>query len=613
MKIVGASVSVLSLPALGKGKTLRSLEAIAESASHRAEGGIEVAARGVEDGPWPKLVARWKLDGDCRDSVGAHHGEGHGIKFVEGRDGRPGGAAQFNGVDAFAEVAHDEDLPFGTREFSLAFWVKLPENLDTVLGDVMSKFDLPRRRGFNLSLGGSSPSYNSICDMRNLYFGIDNGISGSWIDCGRPWKTNPLISTLSVYKGQLYTGIADASKPENACHVFRYTGGGGWEDCGRLGSDLRTLSVYSMTVYKGHLYAGTGVWDWEKAWAGLGGPNHVYRYEGGSEWRDCGQLGNGYRTMSLAPFKGDLYASDDTGKCYRFDGDRTWACVGQLGNENRFNTMMPYRGHLYGASHTAIYRYDGGTTWTSIGRDIPGVTQIHKLQVYDGHLYAGTWPFGKVLRYEGENHWSECGQLGIATDKVQINEVNDLTVYNGKLYAGVLPKAEVYRYEGGTDWTMLRRMVGSPYWSAGCRSCGDSPTSDCTWARVPCLTVFQGQLFMGTSTCQGRHDPNNPPEVGRVYAMEAGKNVSLDDDLGTGWKFIVATKERGHLKLYVNGELRATSSSFDDSDYDVSNRSSLLIGLGAQNYLSGVLDDVRIYERALNSDQAAALYRGTHE
>ena len=133
LKIVGAGVSVLSLPALGKGKTLRSLEAIAESASHRAEGGVEVAARGVEEGAGPKLVARWKLDGDCRDSVGAHHGEGHSIKFVEGSDGRPGGAAQFNGVDAFAEVAHDEDLPFGTREFSLAFWVKLPENLPAEL------------------------------------------------------------------------------------------------------------------------------------------------------------------------------------------------------------------------------------------------------------------------------------------------------------------------------------------------------------------------------------------------------------------------------------------------------------------------------------------------
>ncbi len=67
---------------------------------------------------------------------------------------------------------------------------------------------------------------------------------------------------------------------------------------------------------------------------------------------------------------------------------------------------------------------------------------------------------GTVLRYEGQDQWTDCGQLGIATDKYQINEVNDLTVFNGKLYAGVIPKGEVYRYEGGTEcrrsWPRLR-------------------------------------------------------------------------------------------------------------------------------------------------------------
>jgi hypothetical protein len=76
---------------------------------------------------------------------------------------------------------------------------------------------------------------------------------------------------------------------------------------------------------------------------------------------------------------------------------------------------------------------------------------------------------------------------------------------------------------------------------------------------------------------------------------------------------VIAVKERGRLKLYVNGELRVTSSPFDNSDYDVSNRQSLVIGLGAQNYFSGILDDIRIYGGALNTNHVAALYRGTHE
>ena len=151
--------------------------------------------------------------------------------------------------------------------------------------------------------------------------------------------------------------------------------------------------------------------------------------------------------------------------------------------------------------------------------------------MYDGHLHAGTWPYGSVMRYEGETNWTDTGQLGIPTDKYRINEVNDLRVYNGKFYAGVIPKAEVYRYEADGDWTMLRRMVRDLFWA------GDNDT---TWFRVPAMTVFQGKLFHGTSTCHGTADPMRPAESGRVYAMEAGKNVSYDDDLGavgsTWWR-----------------------------------------------------------------------------
>ena len=554
----------------------------------------------VEERGWPGLVANWKLDGDFRDSTAAHHGEGHGIKFVEGRDGRAGGAAVFNGIDSFVEVPHEEALPFGTREFSLTFWVNLQADITSIVGDVLTKYDPALRRGINLSINTSSTAYSSVGDAKNLQFGIDSGISGSWMDCGRPWKSNPLVSALTVYKGQLYAGIASASRSEDACHVFRYAEGTDWIDCGRLGRHPLTLSAMSMIVHQGYLYAGTGVWDWERAIAGIGGPNHVYRYEGGTEWRDCGQLGNGYRTFSLASFKGTLYAGDDTGRCYCYDGDKTWTFCGQLGKDDRLLSMTVYRGHLYASSSPAIYRYEGGTTWVSIGRNPLGTTQVHKLQVYDGELFAGTWPYGKVLRYAGGDQWVDCGQLGIATDKFRINEINDLTVYNGKLYAGVIPKAEVYRYEGGTDWTLLRRLVSDPRWS---------PSITSTWCRVPCMAVFQGRLFQGTSTCEGRYDPNNPAEAGRVYAMEAGKSVCFDDDLGTGWKHVAAIREHGRLKLYVNGQLKATSGAFDNSDYDVATRFPLFIGRGAQNYFSGLLDDIRIYGGALTSAQVSELYR----
>lgn len=562
--------------------------------------GLPVLGAQVKSGALPALVAQWKLNGDCRDAAGNHHGVDRGVTFVEGRNGQPKGAAAFDGINASIEVVHDHDLRFETGEFSISLWLNVKPDLTSVIGDVMSKYHARQRKGFNLSVAGSSPGYSSVGDARNVRFGIDNGVTGSWLDCGRPWKSNPLISTLVVYKGNLYTGIADASRPEDACHVFRYAGGTDWEDCGRLGNDPLTLSVHSVIVHKGNLYGGTGVWDWIRSIAGAAGPSHVYCYEGGKTWRDCGQLGNGHRVLSLASFKGDLYAGDDTGKCYRYDGGIKWSYCGQLGNDNRLNTMMVYRGYLYGASHGNMYRYEGDTRWTCIGKRPFGTTQIHTLQVYDSHLYAGTWPFGKALRYEEGETWTDCGQLGISTDKFQINEINDLQVYNGKLYAGVIPKAEVYRYERANEWVLLRSLVTDPEWAAA---------NGYSWTRVPCMTAFQGSLFMGSSTCYARHEPENPPEAGRVYAMEAGKTVSFDDDLGSGWKHVVAVKDRGRLKLYIDGQQRATSAPFDNSDYDITTREPLRIGIGAQNHFSGSMADIRIYAGALTDAQVSQIFK----
>ncbi len=247
-----------------------------------------------------------------------------------------------------------------------------------------------------------------------------------------------------------------------------------------------------------------------------------------------------------------------------------------------------------------MYRYEGGTKWECIGRNPHGVTQIHKLQVFGGNLIAGTWPKGKVLRYDGGTEWTDTGELGISTEQFQINEVNDLQVYNGKLYAGVIPKAEVYRFEGNARWTLLKSLVTDPAYS---------PPNSHSWSRVTCMAEFGGRLFCGTSTCYGRYDQSNPSESGRVYSMEAGKNVSFDDDLGGNWRHVVAVREKSAVRLYVDGRLAATSSAFDDGDYDLSNRAPFVIGFGANGFLSGILDDIRLYRGPLDANQVLDLYK----
>lgn len=542
------------------------------------------------------LVSNWKFNGTAKNSVSSCHGKAHNLAYTEGVDGIPEGAALFNGRDSFIEVEDYDAIHLGTGDFTIALWVKADNTIESARGDLLSKFDESARTGFNLTMSASSPGYSSIGDSRNIHFGTDQDIVGEWEDYGKPTDDNSLISTLIVYKGELYTGIADALDPRNACRVYKYAGGKQWIDCGRVGDDLSTRSVFSVLVHEGGLYAGTGTWDWEKTVAGIGGQNRVYRYDGGTTWVDCGAVGTGLRVLCLASFKGNIYAGDDTGRCYRYDGGTTWSYCGKIDEKvERLFSMMVWQGHLYGGSTGNFYRYESGETWVCVGEKPFGNTQIHTLQVYKNRLHAGTWPHGKVLYYKGGDQWGDFGQMGIATDDVQINEIMDLTLYNGSLYAGSIPKSEIYRCEGDGRWSKMQQFVHNEDWSE---------QDPITWCRVPCLTVFDGKLLAGTGTCHGRAADPNYPEAGRVYALRTGQSVSYNDDIGSGWHHLTIVRQAGELTLYLDGQAvaHAKDTAVEGRPVDLATHAPLLIGSGVQSCFSGAISDLRIYDEALSSD-----------
>lgn len=548
------------------------------------------------------LIGFWKLAGDCNDYSGAkNHGINRGVVFEKIGDHL---AAKFDGNESYIEVPNNDLLNPGTNDFSISVWIKCAQDVNGPPGDIVNKFDPASRNGINLNLSASEPGYSSVSDVRNVQFGIDNAVEGEWEDCGRPSFDNTLISTLTVFQGQLYTGIADATDPNRACHVYCYAGGTNWTDCGRVGLDLKTPSVYSIIVHKGQLYVGTGVWDWEKVWKGNSGPTHVYRYEGGINWHDCGQFGSGYRILSLASVCGALYASDDKGFQYRYDGDNSWTLCGDVNKDEpnkdkKIFSTMAYRGKLFGGSSVKVLRYEGNTNWDAIAHFDPAViNQIHTLGVWQGKLFGGTWPEGKVVMYQSDNQWKDCGNMGIDTIAQKINEINELTVYNGKLYSGALPKGEVWRYDGEKHWVRIKQLVQNTGWDV---------TKLVSWNRVPCMTVFQGKLYAGTSTCHGRAEAHPNTDAGKVFSWEAGKSVSYDDDIGTEWRHVVAVKHGDTLGLFIDGKSVANSSKFARPRFLLTNQNPLLIGFGAKNYFAGHMNDLRIYNRALAEEEIALL------
>ncbi len=537
------------------------------------------AARGDD----ADLIGHWKLAGDVQDhSTAGNDGRNHNVDLqATGPDGKTGGAARFDGRASYVEVPNSKSLQLGTREFSISLWVNTEQSLDDVLGDLLSKYDPLRRLGFNFSIQNYAGVTSSQSNDRHVHFGIDAGqIDPGWTDCGQPGN-NMFVFAMCVYQGQLYAGTFEHGKDESG-HVYRYDGGTRWVDCG---SPDRCNSVQALAVYNGQLYAGAG--RYLAAGSSLQeSPNEipggkVYRYEGDGKWTDCGKLknaetGESFTVGGMAVYRGRLYAgvSKTPGRgLYRYEGGQKWKYLGNPGH--RVTNPVVYNGKMYFCSLDGggVTRYDGNSKWTDVGKPA-GVSQTYGFAVYEGYLYVSSWPNGEVFRYDGKQSWLRRGRLG------NEKEVMGMAVYNGKLYAGTLPLAEVYRYDGGTKWLSTGQLDKTPA---------------VRYRRAWSMAVFQGKLFCGTLPS------------GHVFSIEAGKSVTYDHALPTGWVHLAAVRVADQLRLYVDGKLVATSSRFAADDFDISNDQPLKIGFGAHDYFNGKLKNVRIYRRALTDREAAHL------
>ncbi|MBI3860287.1 MAG: LamG domain-containing protein [Planctomycetia bacterium] len=533
----------------------------------------------------PGLVGHWKLNGDCRDHSGrGNHAVNHGVDLDTGR---------FSGRSAYLEVADAPELQFGTGDFTIAAQVDIAAQLDDVVGDLVSKFDPAGRKGFTLTVNASAGGYNSTSNTRHLFFGTDAATAGAWSDCGRPGGVSHNSDALTVFEGDLYAGTTDAPLVDGWAHVYRYKGESTWEDCGRLGEG-KTRGVYALCVHDGALYAATSASHGpQPATMDFG---RVYRYRGGTRWEDLGQPGTNYRLNALASFRGRLYVcgfniGPEPGHVYVLEDDGTWRACGEFNGWP--HTMAVHDGRLFAAyPQGEVFAFDG-TNWENLGNPFgtrDECNQIHSLGVFQGVLYAGTWPKGRIAVWRG-GKWVDRGRPGDAT------EVIALTVYNGSFYAGTIPRAEVFRLDG-PGWTSVRRLFDPPGFEpvpVGSKDWGR--VSD--WSRSSSLTVYQGRLFATTATCHRTmlEAPLTDEPRGNVFAYSTGAAVSCDRDLGSGWKHVAAVRAGKQMRLYVGGELVA--SSISHAALDVSTDAPLRIGFGPQSHFCGHLRDVRIYHRAL--------------
>jgi hypothetical protein len=218
---------------------------------------------------------------------------------------------------------------------------------------------------------------------------------------------------------------------------------------------------------------------------------------------------------------------------------------------------------------------------------------------------AGTWPLAKVARYHGGEKWEDLGRVG-----EDGTEVNSLVVYNCKLYGGSIPRAEVCRFDARSQWTTLRRFYSPPGWiPVPPRENGGNPTAAelNEWSRVTSMTIHRGRLFASIGNCTSSVKDSPADVRGSVHSIEAGKCISYDDELAPGWRHLVAVRQGGRLRLYLDGKLAAESSDFYNGDYDLSNAQPLRIGFGQTDYFHGKIRDVRAWNRAIKAEDLTTL------
>lgn len=223
------------------------------------------------------------------------------------------------------------------------------------------------------------------------------------------------------------------------------------------------------------------------------------------KWTDHGQVGNGMFVKALAVFDGQLFAGtceagkDQAGHVYRFDGGQKWIDCGSPALCNAVSALAEFEGKLYAG--VSKYRLGGSALKESENPNLGG----------------------KIFRYDGDNRWTDCGQLP------DTESIGGFVIFQGKLHAGSLYKpAGFFRYEGDQKWTTLPLPNGK---------------------RVEAMCVHNGQLF---ASCYDeahifRYDGESWTDCGQVGPMENTQTYSFAIHHG---KMFVGTWRTGKVFRY---------------------------------------------------------------
>ena len=375
-------------------------------------------------------------------------------------------ASGSNGI----QVADDDNIDFGTGNFTLVWRGSLPDWTPSATLDLLFKDDMTSGVEFyiesdstvgyyNRTLGipYTSTVANSLVDntTHEIVASITQGTSVLFYIDGIQFGDSVAIGSGSISStSSLFVSGTGAKRTAGTCH-FAAT-------YNRALTAAEVLSLYRNGI------------DFADKW----GANILSSY---TKWREVApKLGAETYIYSLAVYNSKLYGGTaPNGKLYEWNDANAWVEVApQLGAETYIFSLAVYNGKLYGgtAPNGKLYEWNDANAWVEVAPQLGAETRILSLTVYNSKLYGGTYPNGKLYEWNDANAWVEVApKLGAET------YIYSLAVYNSKLYGGTYPNGKLYGAGLGATLALEGEGIRADKWYGSANALDATyPVAGCT-------------------------------------------------------------------------------------------------------------------------------------
>ena len=449
----------------------------------------------------------------------------------------------------------------------------------------------PRRIIGRLGQGLYFDGYEDyISALHSDSLNISSAITMSdWV---RPYSVSG-TSTIAA-KGDLFSGYSlylDNGKPT----LFLNRVGNSWftKDSSRSWRDVAMSYDGTKQIAVGHnerIYLST---DSGNTWTATSTAR---------EWRGVAMSADG-TIQTAVPYSGTIYTSSDGGNTWiSRNGNRWWREVA-MSADGTIQTALDSGGKIYTSSDSGVswFARDSNHAWRSVAMSSDGVKQTAVVE--GGQIYTSTNSGVSWTARDSSRTWLGVDMSADGVRQVAID-------YNGYIYLST---------NSGVSWTAVFTSHTGEWRAVAMSDDGQTIVADDGNDNPDYIYVSYDGGSTWSAKGSSRHNRVGVAISGDGLKMtsainfsyiytSANRSLSSTSTLvANDWYHLAGVFTGDTANLYINGILN-TSTSYGTITAD-SNTSTLRIGgSSAGNYFNGRLDDVKIYNYGLTSQEVKKTY-----